>query len=84
MRDAYKKGRRPSCTPKGTKHYKARFTESEIVDIRMRYKNGETQTSIASFYKTDQSHISQIVRGKTYKTVPGIEAKVRDIRKDPE
>ena len=69
MRDSYKKERRPDCTPKGVAHYKARFTVDEIVDIRVRYASGETQESIGNTYGVTQSHISQIVRGKSYASV---------------
>jgi hypothetical protein len=76
MRDCYSKSRRPDCTPKGVNHYKSRFSESEVAAIRKRYANGETQSAIGASYNVHQSHISQIVRGKTYKTAGATEAKV--------
>ena len=69
MRDAYAKGRRPECIPQGTDSVHSRFTAEQIVDMRSRYSEGETQTSIASFYSTSQAHISQIVRRKTYRNI---------------
>lgn len=74
MLDAYKKGRRPDCTPKGTLHYKSRFTVADIRAIKARYLAGETQKTIGASYGVHQSHISQIVRGKTYRSVPLTEA----------
>jgi len=76
MLDAYAKHRRPSCSPGGLTHYKARFTAAEISDIRARYAAGETQKSIGTSYGAHQSHISQIVRGKSYRSLPSAEAKV--------
>jgi len=76
MRDAYKKQRRPDCAPRGTKHYKARFTAEQIQTIRRRYAAGESQKIIGVDYGVCQSHISQIVRRKTYDSVPDAPAKV--------
>lgn len=78
MRDAYKKQRRPACSPKGVKHYKARFTSEQVQTIRVRYASGESQKSIGADYGVCQSHISQIVRRKTYDSVPDVLAKVGD------
>lgn len=73
MKDAYKKQRRPDCTPKGIDHYKASFTVEQVQDIRARYTRGETQVSIGLEYGVHQSHISQIVRRKTYRFIPDAE-----------
>ena len=70
MKDAYAKGRRPACVPKGVKHYKARFTVEQIQIIRNRYAAGESQKSIGIDFGVNQSHISQIVRRETYSSVP--------------
>jgi hypothetical protein len=78
MRDAYRKQRRPNCFPKGVKHYKARFTSEQVQTIRARYASGESQKSIGTDYGVCQSHISQIVRRKTYDSVPDVLAKVGD------
>jgi len=74
--DAYKKGRRPDCTPKATSHYKSRFTTEDIISIRTRYALGETQKSIGDSYGVTGSHISQIIKGKLYSSIPLAEAKV--------
>jgi hypothetical protein len=78
MRDAYKKGRRPDCTPKGVRHYAARFTEADVQDIRRRYAKGEKATCIGNLYGVPGSHIGQIVKGKIYRSIPLAEAKVGD------
>ena len=70
MKDAYAKGRRPACAPKGVKHYKARFTVEQIQIIRNRYAAGESQKSIGIDFGVNQSHISKIVRRETYSSVP--------------
>ena len=69
MFDAYAKKRRPKCVPGGTHHYKSRFSRQDIFDIRRRYSAGETQANIGKIYNVHQSHISQIVRGKTYRSL---------------
>jgi hypothetical protein len=69
MRDAYAKGRRPKCIPEGTNSKLSRFTMDQILDIRRRCSNGETQSSIAKSYATSQSHISQIIRRRSYQNV---------------
>lgn len=69
MLDAYAKGRRPACIPQGTASVLSRFTAEQIVDIRRRHADGETQKSIGIYYATAQAHISQIVRRKTYRDV---------------
>ena len=75
MKDAYAKGRRPACVPKGVKHYKARFTVEQIQIIRNRYAAGESQKSIGIDFGVNQSHISQIVRRETYSSVSDAPAK---------
>jgi hypothetical protein len=69
MKDAYKKKRRVSCTPQGADHTVSIFTEQDIKDIRRKYMSGMTQAAIGLLYGVSQSHISQIVRRKTYKNV---------------
>ena len=76
MKDAYRKGRRISYAPSGTKHYKSRFTAEQVQAIRMRYASGESQKSIGADFGVCQSHISQIVRRATYASVPDAPAKV--------
>ena len=69
MLDAYAKNRRPKCIPQGTASVLSRFTTEQVVDMRQRYANGETQKSIGIRYGTSQAHVSQIVRRKTYRDV---------------
>lgn len=77
MKDAYAKGRRPDCIPKGTKCVQSRFKVEEVIEIRTRYASGETQASIGASFGVHQSHISQIVRGKTYTDVAFAAANLR-------
>jgi len=57
MKDAVKKGR----MAKGESHSNGKLTEINVLEIRKRYLEGETQTSIASDFKVGQTQISHIV-----------------------
>ena len=45
----------------GENHYFSRFTNKERDDIAIRYRNGESQKSLAKIYNTNQSTIGHIV-----------------------
>lgn len=47
----------------------ARFTEAEVLDMRTRWANGETQDSIAKSYKAGPSTVGKIVRRTSYRTI---------------
>jgi len=51
---------------KGTKNPACKYTEDQIRDIRKRYSEGETQTSIAKSLGTKQGHISDICLRKVW------------------
>lgn len=46
-----------------------RFAPGQVTDMRHRYNSGETLTTIATLYATTPSHISKIVKRKSYKNV---------------
>jgi hypothetical protein len=48
----------------------ARFSGSEIMDMRRRWASGESQSSIGRSYGVAQSHIYNIITGKTWKHLP--------------
>lgn len=50
----------------GIKNPSVRYSEEQILDIRQRYENGETQTSIAKSIGIKQGHISDICRRKIW------------------
>jgi Mor family transcriptional regulator len=54
---------------KGTKNFNSQFTEKDIHDIRKRVNGGESQRKVAKDYDVHQTTISEIIRGKTYKSV---------------
>ena len=51
----------------GTRNPSARYTEHQIRDIRHRYAEGETQSSIARSFGVRQGHISDICLRKIWK-----------------
>ena len=53
----------------GIKNPSAKYTEEEIINIRQRYLNGETQTSISKSLGVRQGHISDICKRKVWKHI---------------
>ena len=53
------------------RHTKRKLSDEQVVEIRNRYANGETQTALAIEFGVSHQTIGAIVRGKTYKDVPG-------------
>lgn len=55
----------------GERHYKAKLTEADVLEIRRRYYAGEaSQNAIAHELGMDSSTISDLVQGKTWKHLP--------------
>lgn len=50
----------------GTKNPTVKYTETQILEIRKRYSDGETQTSIAKSLGIKQGHISDICLRKVW------------------
>ena len=46
-----------------------KYTEQDIINIRSRYANGETQTAISTSTGIRQGHISDICLRKVWKNV---------------
>jgi len=55
---------------RGTLNSKAKLTESDVVEIRKAYKNGEIQARLAAQYNVHQTTISLIIKGKNWKHIP--------------
>lgn len=68
MNDAVSKGR--STTFKGSENHNAKFTESDIVEIRRLLSEGKTINEVAAIYGVSFQSIYQIGRGWTWKHVP--------------
>ena len=66
MQDMVMKGRRFQPLIRGEQHYRAKLTESQVLEIRKRYANGEKQKILAINYEVNQSHISDIVNNKKW------------------
>lgn len=67
MNDRDKKGRQShSMGKKGSKHNFARFTEEQIIAIRVLYQAGIRQYEIAKMYNVDKDHICLIVHRKIW------------------
>ena len=56
-------------TSRGSKHGTAKLNEEDVINIRLAYKQGITQTSLAIRYNIRQTNISEIVNYKTWKHV---------------
>lgn len=79
VRDMDRKGRRVN-TPRyghgplpklqGEKHHNAKYTSEDILTIRRRWRNGETQSAIARDYNVSQGTIGNIVRRVSWKHLP--------------
>ena len=50
--------------PRGEAHYHAKFTETDVREMRRRCAAGETQTQVAKDYGIAQGHVNNIVTGK--------------------
>jgi hypothetical protein len=68
LRDMRNKGRGAIPAPRqGSKHHKAKLTESEVIAIRAAHSAGETQLSLARRYHVTGANICDIVNGHTWK-----------------
>ena len=63
----------------GERHSRSKLTNADVISIRQRVKNGETQTAIAKEYGMDQSAISNVVRGRNWSHIP-FEGEVRVVQ----
>lgn len=73
VRDMRAKGRNRTCpnpekfSPRGSKHYAARFTESQVVEIRKRYAEGGISfRKLGTLYNSPPEAIAKIVWRKTW------------------
>ena len=65
VRDRNERGR----TLKGSEVSNSKLTEDQVKEIRLRFENGETQTSISEDYEVSQVMISKIVRREWWRHV---------------
>lgn len=63
--DMSKKGR----SPRGSKSGAAKLTEKQVLEIRIKYKNGVSRTELLEEYGVDRSNIHLIVSNITWKHV---------------
>ena len=69
MRDRKNKGRGFVPAKKGVEHYKAKFTEVDIVYIRQQRMSGKTNVQLAGQFGVCSQTISNIIVGKTWKHI---------------
>lgn len=74
--DRHKHGTTNGFYKPGAEHILAKLTDSDVANIRGRLANGERQKDIASDYGVDQSTISNIARGLTYRASKRVEARL--------
>lgn len=65
MDDMMAKGRRPPIT--GTRQWKCRFTEEQVIDIRSMHTDGHSRKEICDKYNANSSIIGKIVNGKLWR-----------------
>lgn len=66
VRDSVIKGRHTNPVYFGAFNPRAQITELQAIEIKERYKSGETQTQIAGIYGVAQQTVSQICSGKRW------------------
>jgi hypothetical protein len=54
----------------GEQFWSAKLKEAQVMEIRTRYSNGESQPKLAKEFGVTQTNISRIVKGKTWKHLP--------------
>lgn len=75
MREAVARGKKhgsqtkPECVARGETVGGSKLTELQVLDVMVRYLQGALQREIANAFGVDQSVISNIVNGKTWKHV---------------
>lgn len=70
VRDSFERGRRgpPTIRKVGSENPMAKLTENDVVEIRRMIADGHTNTAIAKIYNVTHSNISDIRRGKTWRS----------------
>lgn len=58
--------RKRNKQPQAFNHFNSRFKPQDIIDIRLKYQTGQTQTAIAREYQVAQVTIQKIVTYKRY------------------
>jgi hypothetical protein len=70
MRDAINKGRRNTgVRPSGEKHWKAKLTASQVLQIREDHKRNVSQADLARQYGVGQTAINKIVSRQLWRTL---------------
>lgn len=67
--DMVEAGRAPK--PYGTKQGSSALSESEVVDIRERYADGDTVANLANEHEVSMGTLSRVVNGESYPNVGG-------------
>ena len=78
-RDAKGRGVLPPNGPwimTGESHPRAKFTEVQVREIRRRHAAGESESSLARYFRASQTGISSIIRFRTWRHVTAVEALV--------
>lgn len=70
MRDTVERNRRRGDHPMvGEKHYNAKLTREDVLEIRRRHSCGESRLSLSSAFNVSRTHIGYIVGRKSWKSV---------------
>ena len=66
--DMMSKGRGKYTTHSGENNAKSKLTQAEVDEIRRRYGAGESRGSIAKDFNVTPKHITQVAKGRCWKT----------------
>jgi hypothetical protein len=66
LADMRSKGRQRSGSARGEQNATAKLSESDVLEIRKRYEDGELQVALASSFGVGQTAISRVVLGRTW------------------
>jgi hypothetical protein len=69
MADKAAKGR--VVVPAGERNHLSKLTAAQVLAIREACGSGESQTSVASRFGLNQTHVSRIVRGTAWAAIGG-------------
>lgn len=69
--DMHAKGRSGRPSAPGERSSMAKFTDAEVVSIRVRFDQGETIVALASEKKVNISTVAEIVNGRTWRHIGG-------------
>ena len=66
LKDAYRRGGKKASFRSGEEHSSSKLNKTDVLEIRRRHREGETQKALGKLFGVSQLHISRIVRRKAW------------------